>query len=136
MVGFAYFNPVMEKKLACHPDLPMFACTWVYHKEKRLNQAQRATGDLVIIASYYLLHVGEYTTKPRRMKKTCTRQFRAKDVTFFITNARGDLVTLPCFVSIHEVMSADAATLCILNQKNGHAGACVHHEAILGAGDG
>ena len=33
-------------------------------------------------------------------------------------------------------MLGAAATLFISNQMNGHAGACVHHKAILGVGKG
>ena len=126
---FGNFDLAMEKNLACHPDLPAFVC-------KRANQTQQATGDLVIIAFYYSLSVGEYTTKTRRNEKTCTRQFQAKDEIFFVKNAQGDLAALPRTASIDEIMSAAAVTLHISNQKNGHAGACVCHEAILGRGRG
>ena len=84
LTGFANYDPATEKKLACHPDLPAFAVKWAYNQKRKTNYAQQATGDLVLIAFYYLLRVGEYTTKTRRKKKTRTRQFRAKDVTFFI----------------------------------------------------
>ena len=39
MAEFWNFDPTMEKKLVCHPDLPVFVCKWVYCKEKRTNQA-------------------------------------------------------------------------------------------------
>ena len=136
LTGFSNFDPATEKKLAVHPDLPAFAVKWAYNQKKEANYAQQATGDLVIIAFYYLLRVGEYTTKTRRKKKTRTRQFRVKDVTFFKKDASGELVALPRNASEEDVMSADAATMRISNQKNGHAGACVHHEAIKGAADG
>jgi len=128
--GFANFDPATEKKLAAHPDLPEFACRHGY--EGRNSPQRQAAGDLVCIAYYYLLRVGEYTTKTRRKKRTRTRQFRAKDVTFFKRNANGLLLALPRNASAKDIMSADAATLQISNQKNGHAGACVHHEAIEG----
>ena len=57
-------------------------------------------------------------------------------MTFFVKNAYGGLVALPQYASEEEVMSAAAATLRISNQKNGHAGACVYHEAIVVAGKG
>ena len=41
----------------------------------------------------------------------------------------GRLHLLPNNASHEDIMSADAATLRISNQKNGHAGACVHHSA-------
>ena len=90
---------------------------------------REATGNLVVIAFYYLLRVGEYTTKARQKKRTRTRQFRALDVTFFVFVGRL-LMPLPWDASDKEILSADAATLRISNQKNGHAGECVHHERI------
>ncbi|KAL7525436.1 hypothetical protein ACHAXR_001004, partial [Thalassiosira sp. AJA248-18] len=122
--------PATEKKLACHPDLPTFAC--LHAHRAGTSTYQQAVGDLTVIAFYYLLRVGEYTTKTRRKKRTGTRQFRAKDVTFFSRAENGDLVALPRNASDEAIMLADAATLTISNQKNGHAGACVHHEALQG----
>ena len=52
-----------------------------------------------------------------------------KDVTFFKRGKDGRLHPLPKNASYEDVMNADAATLRISNQKNGHAGACVHHSA-------
>ena len=133
LAGFKNFDPAVEKKLACHPDVPAFACNWAYREGT--GAQQRAIGDLVVIAFYFLLRVGEYTTKTRRgKKKTRTRQFRLKDITFFVRNAAGEMVPLPRRASAKEIMRAEAATLRISNQKNGHAGACVHHSAIPGAG--
>ncbi|KAL7523426.1 hypothetical protein ACHAXR_000173, partial [Thalassiosira sp. AJA248-18] len=129
LAGFKNFDPATEKKLACHPDLPTFAC--MHGHREGSSPYQQAVGDLSLIAFYYLLRVGEYTSKARRKKRTRTRQFRAKDVTFFRRNKQGDLVALPRNASDADIMTADAATLTISNQKNGHAGACVHHEALL-----
>ena len=85
----------------------------------------------MLIAFYYLLRIGEYTTKTRRKKKTRTRQFRENNVMLFKLNADGELQALTCNVSPEEVMSADAATLRISNKKNGHKGACFHHMAKM-----
>ena len=130
LAGFKNFDPPTEKKLACHPDLPAFACVNGYKGTP--SALRQATGDMVCIAFYYLLRVGEYTTKARRKKRTRTRQFRAKDVTFFRKDSNGMMIALPRTATDEEIMSADAATLRISNQKNGHAGACVHHWAIDG----
>jgi hypothetical protein len=131
MRGFRNFDPATEKKLACHPDLPKFACEHGYDGVD--SPLRQATGDLVVIAFYYLLRVGEYTTKTKRKKKTRTRQFRRRDITFFRYNKNGQLIPLPPNASDEEILSADAATLRISNQKNGHKGACVHHSAIDGS---
>ena len=81
LTGFRSFDPPTEKKLACHPELPLFAVTNAYRG--KASVVRQATGDLVCIALYYLLRIGEYTTKTRQTKKTRTHQFRVKDVTFF-----------------------------------------------------
>ena len=93
---------------------------------------QHAIGDLIVITIYYLLQVGEYTTKTKRRGQTRTRQFRVKDVTFFRRNEDGDLVIVPASASDDKIQRASAATLRISNQKNGHLGACVHQEEIVG----
>ena len=53
LAGFRSFDPPTEKKLACHPDLPLFAVTSAYKGETSV--VRQATGDLVCIAFYYLL---------------------------------------------------------------------------------
>jgi len=126
LAGFNFFDPATEKKLACHPDLPDFAREHAY---KGKSTAQHATGDLIVIAFYFLLRIGEYTAGTKRKKKTRRRQFREKDVTFF-KQKKGMLTALPRDTPAEEIMMADAATLRISNKKNGHAGASVHHWAL------
>ena len=53
-----------------------------------------------------------------------------KDVTFFKYDKEGKLQPLARDATVEEILNADAATLQISNQKNGHAGACIHHTAI------
>ena len=130
LAGFRSFDPPTEKKLACHPDLPLFAVINAYTGKS--SPVRQAAGDLVCIAFYFLLRIGEYTTKTKRKKKTRTRQFRVRDVTFFKKDKSGMLQPLPSSATDSEILSADAATLQISNQKNGHKGACIHHTAIEG----
>ncbi len=129
--GFGNFDLATEKKLACHPDLQKFACKHRYKGED--SPMRQAIGDLVTIAFYYLLRVGEYTTKTKRKKKTRTKQFRRKDITFYRFSGTGRLVPLQRDASDEEIMSADWATLAISNQKNGSKGDCVHHREISGS---
>ena len=124
LAGFKNFDPATEKKLAAHPDLPRFARKRAYRKGA--SEAEKATGDLVLIAFYYLLRVGEYTTKSRRKLKKRTRQFLLRDLTFYKRGKGGTMVVIPNYAPAHEIMAADAATLRISNQKNGHKGQCVH----------
>jgi hypothetical protein len=89
----------------------------------------QATGCLTIIAFYYLLRVGEYT-KPRfiqvhgkRAKASRTQQFAVKNVGFF---KNGKIVSRASPLSL--LLSCDAATLKITNQKNGRMGETIHQE--------
>ena len=84
LASFKNHDPATVKKLACHPDLPDFAVEWAYKEGS--TPAQNAVGDLISIAFYFLLRVGEYTTKARRKKRTRKKQFRDKDVTLFKRN--------------------------------------------------
>ena len=81
----------------------------------------------------YVWHNGTVFKKVRHyVNHRPTRQFRIKDVIFFKYNSAGKLQPLPNNATDEEIMSADAATLQISNQKNGHAGVCIHHTAIAG----
>ena len=89
-----------------------------------------ATSELICIAFFYLLRVGEYT-KPRRVKvngvwkrATRTQQFRVQDVGFF-KNGK----VLPRASPLSVLLTADAATLKISNQKNGRMGQTIHQES-------
>ena len=124
LAGFKNFDPAVEKKLACHSDLPKFACAHAHRTGT--TKAQRAVRDLVLIAYYYLLRVGEYTKNTRRKLKTRTRQFRLNDTTFYKKGSNRLMQTLPLNATEADIMTVNAATLQISNKKNGHAGQCVH----------
>jgi hypothetical protein len=83
----------------------------------------RATADLVTIAFFFLLRVGEYTM-PRRNVRTRTEQFRIQDVIF-----RRNGLVMPNTDVLADLLSADSVTLYIDNQKNGQRGATIHHTA-------
>jgi hypothetical protein len=87
----------------------------------------KAVSDLITIAFFYLLRVGEYTFN-RRLHVTRTQQFRCQDVRFW---RAGQL--LPTTATLHELLQADGATLTIDNQKSGKRGQTIHHSAIGGA---
>ena len=63
LAGYKNFDPAIEKNLACHPDLPRHACNRGYRRGG--SAATIATGDLVLVAYYYLLRVGECTSNVR-----------------------------------------------------------------------
>ena len=83
-------------------------------------QYKRAA-QLITIAYFYLLRVGEYT-KPR--KKTRTVQFRIKDVLFWKNGISLD----PRSTQPDILRTANTATLRIVNQKNGIKNQTIHHE--------
>jgi hypothetical protein len=58
---------------------------------------------------------------------TCTVQFRVNDVRLW---QQGRL--LNNYADRAELMGADAVTLFLENQKNGHKGATIHHTAVDG----
>ena len=96
-----------------------------------LSSKERATADLILIAFFYLLRVGEYTT-PRRVRRnnewvraTRTIQFRTKDVGFWKNGMQLDRNS-----PLPTLLTADAATLKISNQKNGRMGQTIHQESI------
>ena len=113
LTGFKNFDPATEKKLACHPNLPRYARNHAYRRGSSV--AEKAVGDLVVIAYYCLLRVGEYATSTRRKLKTRTRQFRLKDVTFYKRNKDGTMRALPPNAPTRDAMMVDAATLRISN---------------------
>lgn len=79
-----------------------------------------AVGDLIIIAFYFLLRVGEYTFPGTRLTRTV--QFRVQDVRFW---RKEEL--LPHTATFADLSKADSATLWIDNQKNGQRGDTIHH---------
>jgi hypothetical protein len=89
-----------------------------------------ATGCLTLIAFYYLLRVGEYTN-PRyivhngvKTQTTRTKQFLVQNVGFF---KEGKII--PRTAPLEVLLSCDAATLKISNQKNGRMGDTIHQNS-------
>ena len=87
----------------------------------------QALGDLVLIAFYFLLRVGEYTSKGTRNESKQTVQFHGRNVTFFKEDKNGVLKQMSRNAPAHVIMTADSATLKLENQKNGWHGVCINH---------
>ena len=84
-----------------------------------------------MIAFYYLLRVGEFTTPKQRGRQPRTQQFSVNDVTFFkLRKTCGFLSPLPLNASRQDLLAAVAETLCITKQKNSFKVACVHHGSL------
>ena len=118
------------------PSVPQLAVpvTVIQHCQKirtsTKSKADRHACDLITVAFYYLLRVGEYT-KPRKVKQqgqwvpaTRTRQFAVGDVGFF---KDGNIMSKHS--TLKELLQATSATLKISNQKNGKMGQTIHHES-------
>jgi len=86
----------------------------------------RTVADLCIIAFFYLLRVGEYTSTTSSTQKR-TIALRKCDIRLW---SNGRVLSLEA--SLETLLGADAATICIANTKNGTKGAVVHHESIGG----
>jgi hypothetical protein len=128
MDGWKKEDPPTRKKLPVEVDLPEHITT--IGLRKGASQLAQAVGDLVLIAFYFLLRVGEYTTKGKADKKTKqTDQFKMGDVTFFKKDKRGRLLKLPNNATDEDILTANGVTLHLGNQKNGWKNVCLHHHA-------
>ena len=112
-------------------DVPEYLVDLAYIKGA--TEKNKAVSDLVMIAFYYLLRVGEYAAKGKghqawEESRTQTQPFRLKDVAFFSRHPLTDrLVWLSPNASDDEIMSASNATLKLGNQKNGWKDVCINH---------
>ena len=125
--GWKKEDPPTLKKLPVEVDIPEYIAT--SGNTITSTEMERAVGDLVLIAFYYLLRVGEYTTKAVRANSKQTVQFKLEDITFFGHGSNGQLIQLAPSAPDHEILSAHSATLKIDNQKNGWKGVCIHQES-------
>ncbi len=82
--------------------------------------------DLVSIAFFYLLRVGECTSPATSCEKRSI-PLRHCDIRL----GRNGIV-LQHFSRLKNLLTVDSATICITNMKNGLKGVVVHHEAIGG----
>jgi hypothetical protein len=90
-----------------------------------------AIGNLLIIAFFFLLRIGEYTRAPidprtKKQKNNAKRtvQFHIGDIGFF---KNGHI--LPRKSKLSMLLTADEVTLKITNQKNGTMGQVIHQQA-------
>jgi hypothetical protein len=70
-----------------------------------------------MIAFYYLLRIGEYTTNGTRNNSKQTEDFKLGDIRFFRKGAQGNLRCLPCDAHANLIESNDGATMKLDNQK-------------------
>ena len=124
--GWAKEDPPTQKQLPVEADVPEYLA--LLATLPLATPLDKAIGDLALIAFYYLLRIGEYTSKGRRNESKQTVQFKFEDITFFKKNRNGDLQCLPRTSPDELIATADGATLKLDNQKNGWKGVCVYQE--------
>jgi hypothetical protein len=90
----------------------------------RASVRRRAAAEMITVAFFFLLRVGEYT---KSSKDARTVPFRVKDVLFRRQNR-----ILPNNSPLAVLLQADSVTLWLDNQKNGQRGATLHHTAVPG----
>ncbi len=119
--AFKREDPPPQPQLAVPSNIPL----WIYRTswESTVHHV-RATGELCLIAYFFLLRVGEYTTNHTR-QTTRTQQFRLQDVAFFHQHEPLSFTTLQANPQL-----PDRVRLRIDNQKNGRRGQIIAHHAI------
>ena len=127
LAGFRNKDPPTVKKLPIGIDIPEYISLCSLRPDT--SEHTRTTADLILIAFYYLLRVGEYTAKGSRQNTKRTVQFRLRDITFFKRDSFGVTRQLSRAASDFDINNADSATLKLDNQKNGWKGVCIHQEA-------
>jgi len=133
--GYRKEDPPTQKELPVEADVPEFLVALAM--AKGATEKDKAVADLVMIAFYYLLRVGEYTAKGKgaqdwESRETQTQPFRMRDVAFFTRREDTNrLVRLPPDASDSDILNATNATLKLANQKNGWKEVCVNHEHNL-----
>jgi hypothetical protein len=114
-------DPPPQPKLA----IPISTITGL-SKNYRMTPHLEAVTDLVIIAFFYLLRVGEYTT-PHCARTKRTIPLWDCDIRLWY---RGKII--PHLAGLQALLQADSATISMAHTKNGTKGAVVHHDAIGG----
>ena len=116
-------DPATSPKLAVPVKITEHLLTTHRHKAQALgpNARREAIADLINIAFYFLLRVGEYTHSKTKRR---TVPFRVQDATF--RDAEGHQI--PNTAPLHHLLQAAEATLRIHNQKSGIKGQCIHVE--------
>ena len=115
-------DPAPQPKLA----LPISTITAIANNY-RWTPHRDTVADLVTVAFFYLLRVGEYTS-PQASREKRTIPLRKCDIRLW---HRGTILQLSA--PLATLLSADSATICIANTKNGTKGAVIHHDAFGGA---
>jgi hypothetical protein len=125
--GFRKDDPPTTKQLPVEADVPEFLVSLGLASEA--CKLDWSIGDLTMIAFYYLLRIGEYTTKGAQNNTKQTQEFKLGDITFFAKDKQGNLCCLPWDVPSEEIKAEDGAIMKLDNQKNRWKGVCIYQES-------
>ena len=87
--GFRKADPPTTKQFPVEADVPEYLVKLGMSPEAR--KLDHAIGNLTIIAFYYLLRIGEYTTKGTCNNSKQMEEFKMGDITFFAKDKQGNL---------------------------------------------
>ncbi len=107
--GYKKQDPVSQKKLPVEANVPKYLVECAL--DSSANELHKAVGGLSLIAFYYLLWVGEYTTKGKRDNSEHTIQFKMEDVQVFAKDRRGRLWCHPRDASDDDIGAAAGMAL-------------------------
>ena len=115
-----------QYKDADPPSLPKHALLsstvrWLVQRYQAKDPGGQALADLVTLAFFFLLRVGEYTPAPRAKR---TVPLRRKDIILFKAGAR-----LSHSAPLATLLEADALTVRLAGQKTGLRNVHLHHVA-------
>jgi hypothetical protein len=82
-----------------------------------LDPKDQALADLVVLAFFFLLLVGEYT--PSGTRVTRTTQIRRKDLQFWRKRPTGLMDRISPLATLADLLAADSVTITLDSQKNG-----------------
>ncbi len=91
--GYRKQDPVSQKKLLVEADVPeyLIKCTL----DPSASELNKAVGDLTLITFYYLLQVGEYTVKEKKI--TQNRHFNSRWRMYItLQKTRGVIYNVSC----------------------------------------
>jgi hypothetical protein len=119
--GYRRADPPPAPQMA----VPVRVVNYIYNVKHHGSSFHQALADICLIAFYFLLRVGEYTTHKKGENRR-TKQFRACDITFWDKHKR----IIPIDSPLEDLLKADSVTMRIDNQKNGVRGGMINHSAI------
>jgi hypothetical protein len=99
------------------------------NEDASLDPKDQALADLVVLAFFFLLRVGEYT--PSGTRVTRTTQIRRKDLQFWRKHPTCLMDRIPPLATLADLLAADLVTITLDNQKNGQRDATLYHDALL-----